>query len=84
MKELTFEKKKLKISIEGKEVIVNYPTYFQLKSFAKKAESQGELEAITDLMLAIGMPEDILSQLDIDQVNEILKMITPDSKKKLE
>ena len=82
MKELKFEKKKLKLELDGAEYIITYPSYFQLKAFAKQVTEIGDELAVSNLFESLGMPKEVLMVLDVEQVNEILETIAPETKKK--
>jgi hypothetical protein len=82
MKELIFERKKLKITLDGSEHVVAFPSFFQLKEYVKKVQELGDYEGTCWLFEGLGLKKEVLDSLDMEQVNQILETITPDTKKK--
>ena len=83
MKELNLDKKKFTVKYEGETHELSFPSVLQTKNFVKAIEKGGnEIEESIKLVTSLGLPKKVVEEIDIDQLNSIMEVITPQSKKK--
>ena len=80
MKELVNEK--LELRINGVEVKLSRPTYGQakrMKAAAKALKDSGgnedEMQPVEDMLIELGMPKELLEQMDIQLVGQLQELL---------
>lgn len=77
---LELKTKQLDVKFEDKIYKLRYPTVKELKKFSDKEKQADSLQAVTDLFVKVGLPENIVDKLEADHVEALAKELTTKKK----
>lgn len=82
---LKIEKSKFKIDIFGTICEVRKPTWSEIENFQQKITSKelgeaGSLSLTRELLVALGVKEELVSELELDHVSAIMDLLVPKKK----
>lgn len=78
---LDLQKKTLEVKFDGNVYKMTFPTVSQIEKMQKKTKEEGEsLDSVFSLLEEVGLPKEIVKQMQIDHVNAIVEHLT-DAKK---
>lgn len=73
------EKSKIKLSIYGSEYEISKPTYGQTQNLQERLKTEGEKESMKimrDFVISLGLPEDVLNNLELDHFLALIEHIS--------
>ena len=82
---LTLKKSKFKIDLFGNILEIRKPTWSEIEKFqhdvnSKKDDEQKSLSLTRDLLTVLGIPSEIVSELELDHVTQIMDLVVPKKK----
>lgn len=78
------QKTKLTVKIYDQSYEMNKPTFSQVANMQLKIEEEGEKKALfimRDFIHALGLPLEVIDELEVDQVISLIQYVSGDKKK---
>lgn len=83
MEELKFQRRQLKMDVYGEEVVINYPTVKEFKTFTDQSKEENKgFDGLVNFLEKMGMRRDLAESLEPEHLNKIIEKVTEGDGKK--